>query len=113
MPIYEYECESCGKVIEKWQKITEKPIQTCERCGGRLHKLVSMSSFHLKGSGWYVTDYAKKSTKDDKKEASSKTKDAQGRGASCGSNVKVKGGSSGQQASAGDSSHSSNKKAGK
>ena len=62
MPIYEYECESCGKVMEKWQKITEAPLTTCEECGGTLHKLVSMSSFHLKGSGWYVTDYARKGT---------------------------------------------------
>ena len=80
MPIYEYECESCGKVIEKWQKITEPPLKTCEHCGGKVHKLVSMSSFHLKGSGWYVTDYAKKSTKDDKKDASSDTKDTKDKG---------------------------------
>ena len=66
MPIYEYECESCGKVVEKWQRITESPLTTCEECGGRLHKLISRSSFHLKGSGWYVTDYARKGSSGEK-----------------------------------------------
>ncbi|NIA08716.1 MAG: zinc ribbon domain-containing protein [Nitrospiraceae bacterium] len=60
MPIYEYECESCGKVVESWQKISDPPLSTCKYCGGKLHKLISHSSFHLKGSGWYVTDYAGK-----------------------------------------------------
>jgi putative FmdB family regulatory protein len=60
MPIYEYECGSCGEVIEKWQKFSDAPLSTCESCGGNLHKLISHSSFHLKGSGWYVTDYAGK-----------------------------------------------------
>jgi putative FmdB family regulatory protein len=58
MPIYEYECESCGKIIESWQKISDPPLSTCKYCGGKLHKLISHSSFHLKGKGWYVTDYA-------------------------------------------------------
>lgn len=60
MPIYEYECENCGKLVESWQRISDAPLTTCETCGGNLHKLVSQSSFHLKGSGWYVTDYAGK-----------------------------------------------------
>jgi putative FmdB family regulatory protein len=60
MPIYEYECESCGEVIENWQKFSDAPLTMCESCGGKLHKLISHSSFHLKGSGWYVTDYAGK-----------------------------------------------------
>lgn len=58
MPIYEYECTKCGKIHEAWQKITDKPLQRCEVCSGKLHKLISHSAFHLKGSGWYVTDYA-------------------------------------------------------
>ncbi len=58
MPIYEYECESCGRVIEKWQKFSDPPLSRCRYCGGKLHKLISHSSFHLKGKGWYVTDYA-------------------------------------------------------
>ncbi len=71
MPIYEYECEACGKVVEKWQKISEAPLTTCEECGGKLHKLISMSSFHLKGSGWYVTDYARKSSSSNASSSSS------------------------------------------
>lgn len=60
MPIYEYECTTCGKIHEAWQKITDKPITKCEHCSGKLQKLISRSSFHLKGSGWYVTDYGGK-----------------------------------------------------
>jgi len=58
MPIYEYECDACGEIIEKWQKMSDSPLSSCTRCGGSVHKLISRSSFHLKGSGWYVTDYA-------------------------------------------------------
>ena len=61
MPIYEYECAECGRIEEALQKISDKPLVRCSHCTGRLHKLVSHSSFHLKGSGWYVTDYARKS----------------------------------------------------
>ncbi len=60
MPIYEYECESCGRIEEALQKISDAPLCSCKHCSGQLHKLVSHSSFHLKGTGWYVTDYAKK-----------------------------------------------------
>lgn len=63
MPIYEYQCEKCGQVDEVFQKISEKPISRCRHCSGKVHKLVSQSSFHLKGSGWYVTDYANKANK--------------------------------------------------
>lgn len=59
MPIYEYECENCGKTEEHLQKFSDAPMTTCIKCGGNLHKLISQSSFHLKGTGWYVTDYAK------------------------------------------------------
>ncbi|MDY0221420.1 MAG: zinc ribbon domain-containing protein [Desulfobacterium sp.] len=58
MPIYEYECVSCKKIEEALQKISDAPLTTCSHCQGKLHKLISHSSFHLKGSGWYVTDYA-------------------------------------------------------
>ncbi len=57
MPIYEYQCAGCGRVTEKWQKISEPPLTVCPACGGSLHKLISSCAFHLKGSGWYVTDY--------------------------------------------------------
>jgi len=60
MPIYEYECTKCGRIDEAVQKISDNPLTTCRHCSGELHKLISQSSFHLKGSGWYVTDYAGK-----------------------------------------------------
>jgi len=61
MPIYEYECTQCGKVEEVLQNFSEAPLATCSVCSGKLNKLISQSTFHLKGSGWYVTDYAGKS----------------------------------------------------
>ena len=60
MPIYEYECTQCGRIEEVLQKFSDKPLTTCKHCSGKLHKLISHSTFHLKGSGWYVTDYAGK-----------------------------------------------------
>lgn len=61
MPIYEYECTKCARIEEVIQKFSDKPLVKCPHCGGKLHKLISHSSFHLKGTGWYVTDYANKS----------------------------------------------------
>lgn len=57
MPIYEYECLDCGKRFEIFQKISEERLKECRACGGRLNRLISMCSFQLKGTGWYVTDY--------------------------------------------------------
>jgi len=71
MPIYEYECTKCGQFTEVWQKFSDPPIKKCESCKGKVRKLVSQSTFHLKGSGWYVTDYASK--RDGYKEKSEKT----------------------------------------
>jgi putative FmdB family regulatory protein len=58
MPIYEYQCAACGRIVEKWQKFSEEPLTVCPQCGGSLSKIISSCAFHLKGSGWYVTDYA-------------------------------------------------------
>ncbi|MFZ1985796.1 MAG: FmdB family zinc ribbon protein, partial [Desulfatitalea sp.] len=55
MPIYEYQCDQCGRVEEILQKITDKPRTKCNHCSGKLHKLISQNAFHLKGTGWYVT----------------------------------------------------------
>ena len=60
MPIYEYECLKCGKTTEAMQKFSDAPLSECDHCCGELRKLISMSTFHLKGSGWYTTDYAGK-----------------------------------------------------
>ncbi len=57
MPIYEYQCAACGRITERWQKFSEDPLTTCPHCGGDLNKLISCCTFHLRGSGWYVTDY--------------------------------------------------------
>jgi len=59
MPIYEYECSDCGKRFEIFQKISDKPLSECKFCKGKLNKLISSCSFHLKGTGWYATDYKK------------------------------------------------------
>lgn len=77
MPIYEYECSNCGNIVEALQGFDEEPLKTCTNCNkDALERLISLSSFHLKGNGWYTSDYAKKpstpmdegsKTKDDKK----------------------------------------------
>lgn len=63
MPIYEYACKKCGN-FEIMQRITEDPLKKCPTCGAKITKLISQSAFHLKGSGWYMTDYSKNSAKD-------------------------------------------------
>lgn len=60
MPIYEYECEECGRRTEALQRVDEDPLTECPHCAGRLRKLISAPAFQFKGSGWYVTDYAGK-----------------------------------------------------
>lgn len=60
MPIYEYECTKCGKTTEAMQKFSDPPLCECSHCHGELRKMISMSTFHLKGSGWYTTDYSGK-----------------------------------------------------
>ena len=60
MPIYEYSCSKCGKTIEVIQKFSDPVLKKHQGCGGSLTKLVSASAFQLKGTGWYVTDYARK-----------------------------------------------------
>ncbi len=62
MPIYEYQCAQCGEVFEVFQKITDEPLVQCKVCRGRVEKLISHSSFQLKGSGWYLTDYARRNS---------------------------------------------------
>src|SRR3984957_1880941 len=59
LPIYEYKCEGCGETFEVIQKFADEPVTVHEKCGGHVHRLMSAPSFQFKGSGWYVTDYAK------------------------------------------------------
>jgi putative FmdB family regulatory protein len=65
MPIYEYQCDQCGKTEEILQKMSDDPVSVCPHCSGPMRKLMSLNAFHLKGSGWYVTDYAGKSKNTD------------------------------------------------
>ena len=60
MPLYEYQCKKCGHRFEKIQKFSDKPIKKCPECGGAVEQLISAPAVQFKGSGWYVTDYAKK-----------------------------------------------------
>lgn len=61
MPVYEYECGGCEKVFEVQQRIADGPLASCPDCGGEVRKLISMSSFQLKGSGWYNDGYSGRS----------------------------------------------------
>lgn len=61
MPIYEYRCRQCGEQFEKIQKFSDPVLTKCENCGGMLERLLSPPAIQFKGSGWYVTDYARKS----------------------------------------------------
>jgi len=61
MPLYEYRCENCGDVFEVMQKFSDEPLAVHEKCGGKVHRLLSAPALQFKGSGWYITDYASKS----------------------------------------------------
>lgn len=70
MPIYEYSCRKCGATLEVMQKITDEPLKRHAKCGGKLEKQLSAPALQFKGSGWYITDYArgKSDAKEDGKE---------------------------------------------
>ena len=76
MPIYEYECRKCKAHTEVMQKVTDKPLAKCRKCGGRLEKQFSAPAIQFKGSGWYVTDY--KAGKSEKSEGKSESKEEKG-----------------------------------
>jgi putative FmdB family regulatory protein len=59
MPLYEYECEKCGEQFEVMQKFSDPPLTNHENCGGRVNRLLSAPALQFKGSGWYITDYAR------------------------------------------------------
>ena len=67
MPLYEYACDACGHRFEVIQKFSDSPIETCPACGGPVHKLLSSPAIQFKGSGWYITDYARAGKSDDGK----------------------------------------------
>jgi putative FmdB family regulatory protein len=64
MPLYEYQCDACNHRFERIQKFSDPPVSTCPSCGGTVRKLLSSPAIQFKGTGWYITDYAKKSSTD-------------------------------------------------
>ena len=80
MPLYEYQCDACGHRFEAIQKFSDPLVETCPKCGGAVRKLVAAPAFQFKGSGWYITDYAKKDA-GGKADASSKDTSTPGEGA--------------------------------
>jgi putative FmdB family regulatory protein len=76
MPLYEYECESNGHRFERIQKFSDPPIDTCPVCGGQVRKLLSSPAIQFKGSGWYITDYARAGKSEDGKAAPAKSGEA-------------------------------------
>ncbi|MCP2520461.1 zinc ribbon domain-containing protein [SCandidatus Aminicenantes bacterium Aminicenantia_JdfR_composite] len=67
MPLYEYRCSNCGETFEVIQKFNQPLLEKCSKCGGKLTKLLSPPMIQFKGSGWYVTDYAKKTAPSNEK----------------------------------------------
>jgi putative FmdB family regulatory protein len=64
VPLYEYECVDNGHRFEVIQKFSDPPVEVCPKCGSPVRKVISSPAFQFKGTGWYITDYAKKSTTD-------------------------------------------------
>ena len=80
MPLYEYLCESCGRTVEVIQSVGEPPLSLCDRCGGRLKKLLSLSAVQFKGTGWYVSDYGRSGSASSKSGEGAGTAGATGEG---------------------------------
>jgi putative FmdB family regulatory protein len=90
MPLREYQCDACGHRFEVIQKMSDPSLEVCPKCGGGVHKLQAAPAFHLKGTGWYVTDYAKKdqSSADKKDSDSGDKKDSDSKDSATGSTDK-------------------------
>jgi len=80
VPIYEYECVRCHQTTEALQKFSDPPLTDCPHCKGSLKKLISLNSFHLKGNGWYVTDYAGKKPSSQAERSSTDSGDKEDKG---------------------------------
>jgi len=89
MPLYEYQCDACGARFERIQKFSDAPVTVCPTCGGAVRKLISSPAIQFKGSGFYITDYAKPGSKDsEKSDKSDKTAPAAPAAAQDGSTAK-------------------------
>jgi putative FmdB family regulatory protein len=84
MPLYEYRCKSCGHTFEVIQKFSDRPLRTCRECSGPVEKLISRSSFQLKGGGWFIGDYSKSKSSPKKAEGETKSTSASDTPKSCG-----------------------------
>ena len=118
MPLYEYECKKCGHRFEKIQLYSDKMVKKCPECGGQVEQMISAPAVQFKGSGWYVTDYAKKSSppgsagsseskdkKDDKPKSDSSSKDASSKDSSSSKESSSKDGSSKETTRKGSGRH--------
>ena len=87
MPVYEYECQSCKEITENWQGLSDEPLSICPSCGGPLKKIISVSTFALKGGGWYADGYSSSATSCKGEGCAAKTKKECGKSesTSCGS----------------------------
>ena len=90
MPLYEYQCDPCGHRFEVIQKYSDAPIDTCPKCGSAVHKLFSSPAIQFKGSGWYITDYARAGKSDSSSGSAAKTESSNGGGAAPESKTEVK-----------------------
>ncbi|MGA7463274.1 MAG: zinc ribbon domain-containing protein [Candidatus Korobacteraceae bacterium] len=79
MPLYEYQCKKCHSLTERIQKFSDPPLATCPHCGGELEQLISAPAVRFKGSGWYVTDYAKGSSKGKSKDGNGSASSSEGK----------------------------------
>src|SRR5580658_10227320 len=117
MPLYEYLCENCGDVFELIEKFSAEPLTTHEKCGGKVHRLISAPALQFKGSGWYVNDYAKGGSSNPDNGGGKKDGDSSSGGSSNGSSDKAsdksdkKEGSSSSKDSSGSNSSSDSSKA--
>jgi putative FmdB family regulatory protein len=78
MPLYEYQCDACGHRFEVIQKFSDPPLESCRRCSGTVHKLLSSPAIQFKGSGWYITDYARAGKSEGKSDTTSSSASPKG-----------------------------------
>ena len=113
MPLYEYQCDACGARFERIQKFSDAPIAVCPTCGGAVRKLISSPAIQFKGSGFYITDYAKSGAGDsDKSEKSDKSDKAAAATSKTSTTEAAAGGETGSSTSTSSSTTSSGEAAG-
>ena len=110
MPLYEYRCSKCGDVFEVIQKFSDEPVKTHEACGGDVERLVSSPAFQFKGSGWYITDYARSGSSKGGEKSGEKTADGNSNAKSDGASTPAKSSDSGSSSTSSSSSTTDKKK---